>query len=229
MKEDYLKLIDDYFQQQLSAEQKLAFEKRLETEPELAETTAFYVHTKALERDKLLKEKHAEWTSAAMMKPKWGLPSIALGMAASLFLIFGIWHVVRINTQSTERLALAYLQDELGTLPVKMDAQQDSLELGKQLYNEKKYQDAIKIFSKMNSIEAQEAQGLSALQAGDYTLADRIFESLASNTQILNNKATLYLALSLLQQGKEVEGKALLQKIIDENLPGKTTAEKLLD
>ena len=55
-----LEYIDNYFGNQLNAADKLAFEQRLANDAAFAEDVAFYANTKAIEREKVLKEKHAQ-------------------------------------------------------------------------------------------------------------------------------------------------------------------------
>jgi hypothetical protein len=229
MKEEELILIDNYFQQKLTDAERVDFENKLKTDQEFAQTVAFYSHTKAIERDHILKERHKEWTSQKPGKSINFTPKFAIGLAASILLLAGIWFFEIGNKKDSLELATNYIQTDLATLPLKMDATEDSLELGKKLYNNKNYKEAFELFNTINKPEAKEYQGLSALQSGDYLRATALFEQQAQNQELLNNKGKFYLALTYLKMGEKAKGEALLKEVVDGNLAGKGEAEKILE
>ncbi|MEO6684330.1 MAG: hypothetical protein ABIN24_00130, partial [Dyadobacter sp.] len=57
--------IEDYFERDLSEEERIRFEEELRTSPELADLVAFYLlikqNAKEDGREKVLAERHAEW------------------------------------------------------------------------------------------------------------------------------------------------------------------------
>ncbi len=221
--------IDNYFHGNLSTNEKEIFEEKLAAEPNFADEVAFYAHAKATQREQILQERHNEWTSQSQKKGLGiSIGKIAVGVAAMLVMVAGLWFFTR-NDSIKE--ANTYIEQSLGTLPVKMDATEDSLELGKRLYNEKKYSEAITVFEKLldKSPQALEYAGLAALQQHQYEVAMIYFEKLDQNTELLANKGKFYTALTYLKQGDERRGKAVLQEVIDQNLYGKAEAEKILD
>jgi tetratricopeptide (TPR) repeat protein len=214
-----LEYIDNYFADRLSAADKLAFEQRLANDAAFAEDVAFYVSTKAIEREKLLSQKHAEWAKRPAGRAI-NFSVIATGIAAVLLIVAGWWFYSQNNKPDLQTLAQNYINTELATLPVKMDAKEDSLELGKQLYNSGKYTEAKAIFDKLSDPKALEFAGLSALKAKNYPEAQKAFETLAQNTDLLENKGKFYLALTYLQQGERQKAEVLLQEIKKQDLFG---------
>ncbi|OYU67003.1 MAG: hypothetical protein CFE22_06870 [Cytophagaceae bacterium BCCC1] len=214
-----LEYIDNYFANRLSSEDKLAFEQRLANDAAFAEEVAFYANTKALEREKVLSEKHAQWNK----KPSGTVLNFRLlsaGLAATLLLVIGWWLYVQNTKPDLETLANNYVKENLSTLPVKMDAKVDSLELGKQMYNDGKYLEAKAIFDKLSESKALEFAGLSALKVKNYAAAQKAFEKLAQDTDLIENKGKFYLALTYLQQSKKQKAEVLLAEIKKEGLFG---------
>lgn len=221
--------IDNYFQEKLSAEERVDFEKKLADDPSLAADVAFYVHTKLTQREQTLNERHAEWTNRP--KKNWlqvNLSQIAIGVAAMLLMVTGIWFFTRSDIQQR---ADTYIKDDLESLQGTMDDTSDSLKLGIKLYNDKKYAEARVIFEKLidKSPDALEFAGLSAFKMNDYDAAMSYFEKIEQNTELITNKGKFYIALVNIKQGKIQEGEHLLKEVIDQNLGGKTDAEEILE
>ncbi|MFN3849756.1 MAG: tetratricopeptide repeat protein [Spirosomataceae bacterium] len=230
MANDELKNIDDYFNQKLSDTDRKVFEEKLAANREFADEFAFYVHTKASERDRILHERHAEWTNQKPKQtPMLSFSKIANGLAAMLVLAIGYWYFIRTDlTQQTD----LYIKQNLATLGTQMgDEQADSLEIGKQFYTKKQFKEAIAIFEKLTDKSPQtiEYLGLCYLQLQDYDSASIFFDKLETNTELLNNKGKFYNALVLIKQGKIQKGERLLKEVIEQNLGGKKDAEKILD
>ncbi|GGD57781.1 hypothetical protein GCM10011514_22340 [Emticicia aquatilis] len=221
--------IDNYFQGKLSAKEKEAFENNLANDPSLAEDVAFYAQTKFVQRDQILKERHVEWTTQSGSKAVGvNFKLISVGIAAIFLVIIGVWFFTGSDIQQRTN---AYIKNDLDQLTRTMGATDDSLKLGKDLYNQKKYTEAKIVFDKLinKSPEAIEFAGLSAFKMNDYDGAIKYFEKIEQNTELINNKGKFYLALVKIRQGKTEEGERLLNEVIDQNLGGKTDAEKILE
>lgn len=223
--------IDNYFQNKLPTSEKEAFETRLELDKTFAEEVAFYLQTKTTLQTETLRQRHAEWlpNRQRSMRPVINI-RMAMGIAASLVLLMFGWLLLKKPELTPEQMAVEYIEQNLMTLPVKMDETQDSLELGKRFYNEKKYSEAITIFEKLLDKEPQalEFTGLTALQMNKYEDAIKYFEKLSQNTELITNKGKFYTALTYLKQGNAQKGKQILQEVIDQNLAGKKEAESFL-
>lgn len=228
MANDFLN-IDNYFQGKLSEEEKEVFDNNLADNPSLAADVAFYVHSKLAQREQVLKERHAEWTTQSGGKVVGiNLKLISVGIAAVFLVIVGLWFFTGSDIQQRTN---AYIENDLDQLTNTMGDTDDSLKLGKDLYNQKKYAEARTIFEKLieKSPDAIEFAGLSALKMNDYEGAIKYFEKIEQNTELINNKGKFYLALVNIKQGKIKEGEQLLKEVIDLNLGGKTDAEKILE
>jgi len=223
--------IDTYFQGKLSADDKKAFEERLEIDPAFAEDVAFYLASKATIQDANLRQRHAEWLPNRERSKRTVIYTrMAMGIAASLVLLMFGWLLLKKPELTPEQMASEYIEQNLSNLPVKMDETQDSLELGKRFYNEKRYPEAMAIFVKLIDREPQalEFTGLTALQMNKYEEAISYFEKLSQNTELITNKGKFYTALTYLKQGNTQKGKQTLQEVIEKNLTGKKEAEVFL-
>ncbi|MCP9766039.1 CDC27 family protein [Lacihabitans soyangensis] len=217
--ENDTKLIDDYLGGMLSAEEMAVVEQRIMADTAFAESVAFHAQAKSILRDEILLDKHKQWTS----QPKAKVPMFTIlsaGIAAVLLLVAGWWFFAKNSEPNLETLAQNYIDQNLSTLPVKMDAKEDSLELGKQYYNEGEYTKALEVFEKLNDPKALEFAGLSALKGKKYPEAIQFFEKLSQNTELLENKGKFYLALTYLQQGQKQKAEVLLEEIKKEGLFG---------
>lgn len=225
--------IDNYFQNKLPMSEKEAFETRLELDKNFAEEVAFYLQTKTTLQTETLRQRHAEWLPNRQRSKQTVIytPRMAMGIAASLVLLMFGWLLLKKSELTPEQMAVEYIEQNLMTLPLKMDETQDSLELGKRFYNEKKYPEAMVIFEKLLDIEPQalEFTGLTALQMNKYEDAMLYFEKLSQNTELITNKGRFYTAITYLKQGNAQKGKQILQEVINQNLAGKKEAEKILE
>jgi tetratricopeptide (TPR) repeat protein len=151
-------------------------------------------------------------------------------MAAALILALSWWVLLKKPENITEQMAVQYIEQNLMTLPVKTDDTQDSLELGKGFYNERKYPEALSIFEKLLDKESQalEFTGLTILQMNKFEEAIRYFEILSQNTELITNKGKFYTALVYFKQRNTQKGKLVLKKVIEQNLAGKKDAEVFL-
>jgi hypothetical protein len=214
-----LEYIDNYFADRLNAADKLAFEQKLANDSAFAEDVAFFANTKALEREKVLSEKHAQWNK----KPSGTVLNfrlLSVGLAAALLLVMGWWLYVQNTKPDLETLAQNYIDKELSTITTHLDDSVDSLDQGVELYNNGKFAEAYAILEKLNGMNALEYKGLAALKNKNYSVAQKSFEKLAQNTNLIENKGKFYLALTYLQQGKRQKAEVLLQEIKKEGLFG---------
>ncbi len=119
-------------------------------------------------------------------------------------------------------------------LPVKMDANTDSLQMGLRLFNDQKLREAQIVFDnilheKNNDSEAIKYAGITALRLGEYDKALEHFHSLSKQTNLFSNPGKFYEAITLMKRKpvnkKEIDD--LLQEVIDNNLEGKSEAERI--
>jgi tetratricopeptide (TPR) repeat protein len=232
--------IEDYFKRQLSDPEKAQFEKDLKTDPELAESVAFYLLVKKSARqeirDQRLAERHAAWQQLPTSQPK--LISRQLfyyAAAAVLFLAMGLgWYFLNIGTQNQQALAGQYVSEHFSTLNVHMDGNADSLQQAIDQYNKGNYKEAgVRVDAVLRNdpqnAEAQKIAGIVSLQEGDYDKAINHFQQLGNQKQLFSNPGRFYEAIARLQRGSPLDKKladSLLREVIDGNLEGKKEAVK---
>jgi len=235
-----LEQIEKYFNNELSLSERQDFENQLATDSELADNAAFYLNAnmaaKTLANEKRKAEfeilKH-EISNRPLRKIK---PLVwAVGIAASILLVVGFWWINKASETNTDEFANTYIQEHFENLPVKMDANADSLQMGLRFFNEQKLKEAQIVFEnilhrKKNDSEAVKYAGITALRLAEYDKALEYFRSLSKQTNLFSNPGKFYEAITLMKRQpvnrKEVED--LLQEVIDNNLEGKYEAEKLL-
>lgn len=237
-----LEQIEKYFDNELSLSERQDFENQLSTNPELAQSVAFYLNTKKAAQQLAQQTRRAEFEelreslSKNVVGRKVNVSTWVTGIAASVMLVVGIWWFTQISTPRAEEFANHYIQQNFETLPVKMDAQTDSLQMGLKLFNDQKLTQAQRIFEdvlKNNNTdsEALKYAGITALRLKDYDRAIGYFKNLASQKSLFANPGKFYQALALLQKSpkNKAEADVLLKEVIDNNLEGKEEALKIVE
>jgi tetratricopeptide (TPR) repeat protein len=237
MSDNYIN-IDNYFQKKLSEDEKVEFEKILSTDASFAEEVAFYAHTKAIERENILQQRHTEWSNLPQKKGSMvSFSKIVVGIAAMLVLVLS-WLFLFQSKQTPEQMADIYIKQNFDKLlSVKMSGGADSLEIGKQLASEMKYDDAEKIFISLikkdsTNFNAKKMAGIVCVKAGNYDKAVNYFHLLGNQAGLYQNPGYFYEALALLQTNlpnNKNRAKKLLETVISQNLEGKSEAEKIVD
>jgi hypothetical protein len=229
--------IDNYFQGNLSAEEREDFENKLANDPSLAADVAFYAHSKLVHREQILNERHAEWTSLKKTNTKVVDWRVIVPIAALLVLALG-WLFLFDSKQTPEQMANYYFkQNYEKLLSVNMSGSTESLEKGKQLAKDGKYQEAEKIFVTLikkdsTNFKAKKLAGVVCVKAGNYDKAANYFHLLGNQTGLYQNPGYFYEALALLQTNEpnnKNRAKKLLETVISQNLEGKSEAEKIVD
>ncbi len=236
-----LEQIEKYLNNELSLQEKQVFESQLSTDKELIKEFAFYanVHTASKQ---LANEKRKEQfdnlrkdiSSRPVRKIK---PMIwASGLAASVILVLGFWWFSQTATSNAEILADVYIQEHFENLPVKMDGNADSLQMGLRLFNEKKLNGAQKIFEdilqrKNSDSEATKFAGITALRLQKYDKAIQYFQALSQQTNLYANPGKFYEALALMKKNTtdRKAAKKILNEVIINNLEGNEEARKIID
>ena len=236
-----LEQIEKYLNNELSLSERQVFENQLSTDSTLAKEFAFYVNSHSASKQ-LANEKRKEQfehlrteiSSRSIRKIK---PLIWVsGLAASVILALGFWWFSQTATPNAEILADAYIQEHFENLPVKMDGNSDSLQMGLRLFNEKKLNDAQKIFEdilqrKNNDSEATKYAGITALKLQQYDKAIQYFQALAQLTNLYSNPGKFYEALALMKKNSTDRNKAkeILNEVIINNLEGNEEAKRIIE
>jgi tetratricopeptide (TPR) repeat protein len=233
-----LNLIDSYFNKLLPASEKQAFEERCISDPLFAEEVAFYVSARDQLKQELYENKKKEFreqgAGLTIQPPVRTLKSNVFrifSVAATLIVLFLCWQLF-IKEPSPERIANAYISNNLDVLGKTMGGEPDSLQIGITAYNQKQYDKAEMIFRNLAGKSAPDPEyikylGIVYLASGKYDYAIAEFEKLSGFT-LFANPAPFYTSLALMKRaapGDHEKAKRLLQNIVQQDLYGRKHAE----
>lgn len=222
-----LEYIDDYFAELLPESEQEIFNNRIKNDDVFAKEVALYLQAKKLghlEKKKQFQELNKSLNKQSSLSVVKGLGSIA----AAAILIIGLWTLFFNNTQTPQEYAQNYINAKLITLDTDMSASKDSLSNAVELYNHKKYSEALSQLKNIQSPQALEYQGLCYLQLKQFDLALESFKKLSENNDILQNKGYFYQSLVLIEMGNIKEAKTILDTIKTKpNVFGKMEALEL--
>jgi tetratricopeptide (TPR) repeat protein len=232
--------IDNYFQDKLPASEKEAFETRLELDKNFAEEVAFYLQTKTTLQTETLRQRHAEWLPNRQRSKQTVIytPRMAMGIAASLVLLMFGWLLLKKSELTPEQMATEYIEQNFDKqMGVSMSENADSLAIGKQLANEGKTDEALKIFDELikkdsTNFQAKKIAGIVSVKAGNYDKAIKYFDALGKQQGLQSNAGYFYEALALLKSNlpnNKLLAKDLLTTVVKQNLEGKPVAERMLE
>ena len=230
-----LEYIEDYFANTLSGKDKKAFEARCENDPDFAKAVGFYILSRQTLHDALTEDKKKEFleqyhqlalenTEAGTGRRTW-FSYIAAAAACILLLIA---YLTYSPGKSPEKLADAYIEENLTTLSTTMSGATDSLAMAIGAFNDKDYGKAETIFQLLGKNEdllpeTTEYLGITYLKTGQYDKAIEQFDKLISITGLYANPGKFYMAVTLMKRagdGDSEKAKRLLQEVISGRLPG---------
>lgn len=225
MNEEHYILFENYLSNELSAEEKINFEKQLSEDTELA--TAFEIfkelnlhlenkfgnakELKAFKKNlKSISKEHFK-----TKKPKVvSLKPWQYAIAASIAILVGLFVFQNINPSFDD-----YNNPEMATFVERGDVN-ENLKLAQDAFNDKNYKTAISHFEAVlkanKSPEIQYFYAISLLEDNQFQKAETNLAELKSGTSIYKNKAIWYLALSKLKQKDYDSCKEILQTIPDD-------------
>ncbi len=233
--------IEKYLNNELSLQERQVFENQLSMDHELAKEFAFYANAHSASKQLAIekrREKFEHLRTEISNRPVRNIkPMIWIsGLAASVILAFGFWWFSQTATTNAEIFANVYIQEHFQNLPVKMDGNADSLQIGLRLFNEKKLNEAQKVFEailqrKNNDSEATKYAGITALKLQQYDKAIQYFQVLSKQTNLYSNPGKFYEALALMKQNKVDRNKAkkILNEVIINNLEGNEEAKRIIE
>jgi tetratricopeptide (TPR) repeat protein len=246
--------IDDYFTGQLRPDERTAFENALRTDPELAETTAFYIAVRRVAGETAVAERPAMATDSDGLnqrqrrmtelaaRPVSRAGQFSWVAAASVLLVLGLglgWFLLNRSgaSETPQQLADAYIAKNLTELPVTMSANTaDSLQMGVNLFNTNKLSEAGAIFTAIYRADtandtALKYAGIVSLRLKQYDQAIEQFHALSQRTDLMVNPGLFYETLARMERNQPNDKeavKSLLETVISRNLAGKSDAKKLL-
>ncbi len=209
--EDFeLNNIINYIDGKASIEEKSWVEKRIREDKAFAQEFAFMLKAKEVAYTHTLQKKHEEWNSLPKV-----LPIRKLAAAASVAFIGLVlaWFIFNKSPKDSQLLASQMFEQEYAQLPVSMGSAEDSLQLGVQWYNEKKYQEASEIFDKINLAKAKEYQIVAAFQLGDFNTALSEADELSQMEDVRVDKSVYLKVLVYLKQNNRKEAEALFRQM----------------
>ena len=243
--ENNLEYIDAYFNKMLSPEEAILFEKKIEEEKDFAEDVAFYLSAKQSAQEEVNLEKKERFRQLLMqagdlakVRPQGVVRRMGYRIAAAAAILICVsvaGYFVFFKPGSPPQMADKYINENLVTLGVKMGTVLDSIEDGKRLYNDARYDSAIHQFESIvqrdtANFTAKEYLGIAYLRVGNYDKALLYFQQLG-NYSLQSNPGTFYEALTLMkrnQPGDKQTAKQLLKQVVDDDLEGKETARQWL-
>ncbi|MBC7847052.1 MAG: tetratricopeptide repeat protein [Flavobacterium sp.] len=225
MNEDRYIVFDQYLANEMSAEEKVNFEKQLSEDTELA--TAFeifkelHLHLEnkfGNEEGLNVFKKNLKSISKEHFKTK--KPKVVAfkpwqyAIAASVAVLVGLFVFQNINPSFDD-----YNNPEMATFVERGDVN-ENLKLAQDAFNAKNYKTAIPhfeaILQERKSPEIQYFYAVSLLEENQFQKSETNLSELKSGTSVYKNKATWYLALSKLKQKDYDSCKAILQTIPDD-------------
>lgn len=241
-----LTYIDAYFENQLTADERLGFEQRIADDESFAQEVAFYVQARQVLRQTLLQQKQQDWEPATTEKKAAAAPIIKqkfllgtrrfIAIAASVIVILcaSVWILLQ-KKESPQALAAQYAEKTFSQISATMDGSRDSLQLGIKAYNNKEYSSAEIYFagvyaSHPEQTDALKYSGLVFLALKEYDIAISRFQVLAK-FKLYANPGMFYQAIALLQRnatGDKEGAKRLLEQVVDNKQEGSAEAEKWL-
>ena len=234
--------IDNFYQQAPSPEEAGHFESKMHEDPEFAEQVAIYLSFHQVAKEGYAEETRNRFreiylnnkltTKDGPVRKLWYYAAAAAIIAS---IVFGVFKYNNNSPQSRQQLATLYVNEHLQTLGVKMSGETDKMQSTLNLYNQKKYAEALQGFeeilaTKPNDFETGMDAGRAALQLKQYDKAIHYFSSLQSETNF-SNPALFYHALTLMlrnQTGDQDAATKMLQQVVDEKLEGEDKAREWL-
>ncbi len=238
---DNREYIDRFFKSQPMPEEARLFGEKMESDPVFAGEVAFYLSVFQASREQAEENKKQRfWEIYRKNRDsrntnrviKLGYYLAAAAVIAGI--VFGLY--IFIKPAPKKQLADQYILKNLQILGLEMSSRNDSLQTGLRLYNEGKTAESLQQLEKIiqsdtSNFTAKKYAGIVALRLKEYDKASAYFEQLETYTNLYANPALLYQALTLMERnhsGDEAKAKQLLQKVVQDGLDGKETAQAWL-
>jgi tetratricopeptide (TPR) repeat protein len=238
---DNMEYIDNYFKNTPTTEERSDFERRLAIDNEFAEDVALYLAAQQSIKEDINLGKKTRFKDLYQDKKVVKMPSPIrklrpyIAIAAALFAVILGWYMFMQPKATPQQLCTKYAIEEFQRIELKMNAADEKAE-AIELFNKANYASALTKFEKLlsldtSSLELKQYVGATSFQLKHYDEALEYFKKMESHTKAFNNPAVFYQALTLMKRnlpGDEQAAKALLQKIVDNNLDKKAEAEEVL-
>lgn len=222
MNEQLYITFENYFNNEMSQEEKLEFENQLQNDIELREkfelykettqflatkfdkkTIAFKENLKSISRENFA-ENEVTKSKVINFKPFY------YAVAASVVLAFGTWFMMQGNPEYGD-----YNQHENAYF-MERSVGDATLNEAQKAFNDKDYKKTVLAFEKVQNLTNPELQyfyAIALIETNDYKKAEILLNNIKSGRSVYKEKATWYLALSNLKQNKLDECKTYLNQI----------------
>jgi tetratricopeptide (TPR) repeat protein len=248
-----IELIERYFDQDLTTDEKALFERRLQHDQgfkRLFDEERLLIgaikfegalndleYLREIEKGELSRgfdySINNNSQSHSQSRLRRLIPYIMPAAACLLVIIVAVFYL---KPESPQRMASKYTEENLMYLSTTMSDGSDSLRLGIAAYNDGDYDKAARIFEsiaqKEGSMEAIKNLGLTHLASGEYDKALHQFDRLSDRHDIYINAGPFYKAVTLMMRsapGDEDLAKEILHEVVKEQLPGHKVATGWLD
>lgn len=230
---DNTDIIEAYLNNELAGDEQIAFENRIELEPDLLEEIVLHrqirgfvkeneIHNlKSQVKNWILEEKEDVKTKKITLFSRTNL----LRIAASLVLISGLAWLYFNSQSSGNQYFVELVQQNPGTLQGSDDRSSWT-----QSFREKKYTKVISILHKKEIKTSEEIYylGLSYAAETNYSKAITHFSTIILQDSVYAEKANWALALVYLKQNNRILARPLLEKIADSDSEFSEKAKRLL-
>lgn len=222
--------IEKYLQDELGHDEKVAFEEKIESNPNLKEDVEWTKRSiQGIENigvRETIQAIHYENKSDNQRKLRF----LVVGMAASILFFLCFWFLIR-TPQSNEELFVEYFEPYPDAISIRNSAENENLG-GLIFYTSGDYKKAIEAFEKIDNkgkyeVDIQFYRGLSYMATGSFTEPIKIFSDLLQQNTKYDPQVRWYLALSYLMQNDSVSATRFLNEIKPDNFKYKE-AQSLL-
>ena len=230
---------ENYLANEMSNDEKISFEKKLQSDNELNaefenyKTTSRFLETKFSNQTADFKSNLKSISSQHFAEKSTSNGKVIsmyakyFAIAASLFLVFGLYQMLR-NDQPNYQ---DFSGHETATFVERGEIIKD-LKTAQHLFNEKKYQEAIPLFETIlktyDKPEVNYFYAICLIETDNFLKAEDVLLKLKDGKSLYKNRATWYLALMRLKQKNYDSCKNFLKQI-PEDAEDYAKAKELLE
>lgn len=214
---------ESYLNNEMSTEEQLNFEQKLQDDLQFKESFDLYQQTTQFLDAKFSAEttsfkQNLQSISSAYFNDNQNKKSKVIAfkawqyaVAASVVVLLGTWFFMQNNAPEYGD----YSQHEAAYF-TERGADDVNLKNAQDFFNAKDYKSAVLAFEKINDLKNPELQyfyAIALIETNDFAKAEVFLNTIKSGTSVYKDKAVWYLALSNLKQNKIPECKSLLKQI----------------
>ncbi|MFC4738657.1 tol-pal system YbgF family protein [Flavobacterium ponti] len=238
MQEELYIAFENYLNNEMTLEQKNAFENQLQNDEDFKKQFELYKETNSFLEVKFSKEtsdfkenlksiSENHFANSTKKKSKViSLQSKWFAIAAMLVVFIGVWYL----NQGTNPSYSDYNFHNEAHFVERSEGNPD-LKAAQDYFNAKDYQKSSESFAKIDNLTNPEVQlfyAISLIETDKYSKAKILLENVSQGNSVYKEEAIWYLALSSLKQRKYDESKKYLKQITEDS-EKYSSAQKLLN